>query len=88
MRTLFLAWQAPADRAWFPIGRLDADTASKRYRFNYTHGALSAQRQGFHPVVSFPSFDRTYESSELFPMFKNRVPQPRREFASYPIRWS
>jgi hypothetical protein len=83
MRTLFLAWQAPADRAWFPVGRLDADTASSRYRFNYTRGALSAQREGFHPVVSFPSFNESYESSELFPMFKNRVLQPRRDFPSY-----
>lgn len=83
MRTLFLAWQAPADRAWFPVGRLDADTALSRYRFNYTRGALSAQREGFHPVVSFPSFSESYESSELFPMFKNRVLQPRRDFSSY-----
>ncbi len=83
MRTLFLAWQAPADRAWFPVGRLDADTALSRYRFNYTRGALSAQREGFHPVVSFPNFSESYESSELFPMFKNRVLQPRRDFHSY-----
>ncbi len=83
MRTLFLAWQAPTHRAWFPVGRLEADTASPRYRFNYTRGALSAQREGFHPVVSFPSLDQSYESSELFPMFKNRVLQPRRDFSSY-----
>lgn len=82
-RTLFLAWQAPTDRAWFPVGRLDAVTESSRYRFNYTRGALSAQRAGFHPVVSFPSLDRSYESSELFPMFKNRVLHPRKDFSSY-----
>jgi hypothetical protein len=84
MRTLFLAWQAPAERAWFPVGRLDADTALSRYRFSYTRGALAAKREGFHPVVSFPSFEESYESSKLFPMFKNRVlGQQRRDFPSY-----
>ena len=33
MRTLFLAWQATTDRAWFPIGRLEADTEHSLYRF-------------------------------------------------------
>lgn len=84
MRTLFLAWQAPADRAWFPVGRLEADSAKPRYRFDYTCGALAARSKGFHPVVSFPSFDESYESSELFPMFKNRVlGQQRRDFPIY-----
>lgn len=84
MRTLFLAWQAPAERAWFPIGRLDADTEHSRYRFHYTRGAMSAQREGFHPMVSFPKLDETYEASELFPMFQNRVlGQQRRDFPHY-----
>lgn len=84
MRTLFLAWQAPAGRAWFPVGRLDADTALSRYRFSYTCGALAAQREGFHAVVSFPNLEESYESSELFPMFKNRVlGQQRRDFPTY-----
>lgn len=84
MRTLFLAWQAPAERAWFPVGRLDADSVLSRYRFGYTRGALAAQREGFHPLVSFPNLEDTYESSELFPMFKNRVlGQQRRDFSTY-----
>lgn len=84
MRTLFLAWQAPADRAWFPIGRLDADTEHSRYYFHYTRGAISAQREGFHPIVSFPKLNETYEASELFPMFRNRVlGQQRRDFSHY-----
>lgn len=84
MRTLFLAWQAPAERAWFPIGRLDADTEHSHYRFHYTRGAKSAQREGFHPMVSFPNLEETYEASELFPMFQNRVlGQQRRDFSHY-----
>ena len=84
MRTLFLAWQAPADRAWFPVGRLDADTEHSSYRFHYTRGADKARVEGFHPIASFPDFKASYESSELFPMFKNRVlGSQRRDFKSY-----
>lgn len=84
MRTLFLAWQAPSERAWFPVGRLEADTERSFYRFCYTRGADEAQQSGFHPIASFPSFKSCYESSELFPMFKNRVlGSQRRDFPSY-----
>lgn len=84
MRTLFLAWQAPADRAWFPVGRLDADTARSLYRFCYTQGANEARTAGFHPIASFPDFATAYQSSELFPMFRNRVlGSQRRDFKSY-----
>lgn len=84
MRTLFLAWQAPSDRAWFPVGRLDADTERSLYRFCYTRGASDAQSVGFHPIASFPALAECYQSSELFPTFKNRVlGRQRRDFASY-----
>ena len=84
MKSLFLAWQAP-NRAWFPVGRLDADVAQQRYHFGYTKGALQAEHAvGFQPLPAFPEFDRTYESSELFPLFQNRVLDPgRKDFAAY-----
>jgi hypothetical protein len=89
MSTLFVAWQAPdPTRAWFPIGRLDASTDRQDYVFRYTNGALRAQeRAGFEPLVAFPEFDRRYESSELFPLFKNRILEPnRKDFAEY-LQW-
>ncbi len=84
MKSLFLAWQAP-NRAWFPVGRLDADVAQHRYHFGYTKGALQAEHAvGFQPLPAFPEFDRTYESSVLFPLFQNRVLDPgRKDFAAY-----
>ena len=92
MKSLFLAWQAPTDsersRAWFPVGRLDADARSPHYRFRYTHGALKAQEDlGFMPLLAFPDFERVYESEHLFPLFMNRVLSPKRtDFQEY-IQW-
>jgi hypothetical protein len=92
MKSLFLAWQAPAQsarsREWFPVGRLDADTDAHHYRFRYTQGAVKARDDlGFSPLLAFPDFHQDYESDELFPLFKNRVLSPKRtDFADY-IRW-
>ena len=93
MRTLFLAWQATqglpggvaASRGWFPVGRLEAAPEKKYYRFVYTKGAASAQKEaGFGFLDAFPKLDRIYESSELFPLFQNRVLNPRRgDYAAY-----
>lgn len=84
VKSLFLAWQAP-NRLWFPVGRLKADQQQSLYVFEYTQGALTAQQQaGFSPLVAFPEFERRYESSELFPLFKNRVINPhRKDFLAY-----
>ena len=84
MKSLFLAWQAPT-RAWFPIGRLNADTKGERYAFQYTQGALRAESEvGFQPLLAFPKFDEKYEASELFPLFSNRVlGSSRKDFSDY-----
>ncbi len=88
MSTLFIAWQAPSARAWFPIGRLDATADRGNYVFQYTNGARRAQASaGFDPLVAFPDLDRRYKSAELFPLFKNRVLEPsRKDFAEY-LQW-
>lgn len=89
MNTLYVAWQAPLPtRAWFPIGRLDADLAASEYVFQYTQGALRAQEiAGFAPLMAFPDLQRRYASNELFPLFKNRVlASSRRDFQQY-LTW-
>jgi len=84
--TLFLAWQDPTRRRWLPIGRLTSN--GRRYAFVYTRGALEAQNDaGFEPLSAFPVLDRVYTSSELFPLFTNRlVPRSRPEYTDY-LRW-
>ena len=86
MKTLFVAWQTPnPSHAWFPIGRLDADAEHHDYVFRYTQGAINAHTAaGFEPLLSFPKFDQRYESSELFPLFQNRVMgSHRKDFGDY-----
>ena len=76
VRTLYLAWQhkKESSRQWFPVGRLDADIKPPLYRFRYIGGAKQAQQKaGFLPLIEFPRLDEGYESSELFPLFQNRV---------------
>ena len=95
MKSLFLAWQAPKDSrrssAWFPIGRLDAESSESKVtscRFRYTGGATRAHEElGFEPLVSFPDFKEDYRSEKLFPLFHNRVLSSKRaDFPEY-IDW-
>jgi hypothetical protein len=88
MKTLFLAWQhtrpdpaqRPATRAWYPIGKLEAEPDGAFYRFAYTEGARRAAKEaGFAPLDSFPELSRIYESAELFPVFRNRLIQRNRD---------
>jgi len=88
MNTLFLAWRSgyTVDTAtslkanWFPIGRLDrTDEGVERYTFRYLKGARIAKSvAGFSPLEAFPDLSEIYTSSELFSVFSNRIPNPRR----------
>ena len=63
-RTLFLAWQdKKPSKAWFPVGRLDADVERSLYRFRYIGGAKRAQEEvGLSPLIDFPDLDKDYQS--------------------------
>jgi hypothetical protein len=86
MRTLFLAWQDPDRRRWYPVGRLTS--SGGLYTFVYTKGAEQAHAQaGFQPLASFPELLTAYISDNLFPLFTNRVlPQTRPEYAEF-VQW-
>ena len=86
MKTLFLAWQDPVSRSWFPIGRLTFN--GKEYQFNYTNGVLEAKLKcGFKPLPSFPDFNNVYTSQKLFPLFSNRVmPRSRPDYPEF-LQW-
>jgi hypothetical protein len=76
-KRLFIAWQEPLSRRWFPIGLLTVETGS--YRFQYIFGALDAQSKGgFQPFGAFPDLYQSYESKKLFSLFSKRVLSPSR----------
>lgn len=88
MNTLFLAWRSgytvgvtKSPKAnWFPIGRLDkASEGEGSYTFRYLKGAkLAAAQAGFSALEAFPDLKEVYTSPELFSVFSNRIPNPRR----------
>ena len=85
-RALFLAWQAnKPSKAWFPVGRLDADVEGSLYRFRYIGGAKRAQKEVRFPLlIEFPDLNGDYQSAELFPLFQNRVMnRARPDFTDY-----
>jgi len=85
MRTLFLAWQDPVGRRWFPVGRLESFDGL--YSFVYTRGAEQAIEAGFQALPSFPELHTAYVSERLFPLFSNRLlPRSRPEYREY-LQW-
>lgn len=75
MTTLYLAWQHRSSRRWFPVGRLIRHGSGHGgFEFTYIQGAKEAEESaGFRTIPAFPSLERRYRSSELFPTFRNRV---------------
>lgn len=85
MQALFVAWQNPGTRRFYPVGRLaqiEGAGCEDGFEFVYIQGALQAN--GFQPFVSFPNLNQVYRGQELFPMFDNRlVSQKRSDFPEY-----
>jgi len=86
MRKLYIAWQDPVERRWYPVGRLTFE--DKVYRFVYTKGAEKAQNsKRFIPFGRLKDLRVPYESNELFPLFANRLLSEKRpEYENY-IKW-
>ncbi len=71
-KTLLLAWKDPISHSWFTIGRLIFE--ENNYKFVYTQGVKEAQQKcAFKPLSSFPCLHEVYTSTELFPVFSNRL---------------
>jgi len=66
---VYLAWQDPSSRQWYPIGQLTFD--GDRYRFAYTKGAAAAPN--FIPFGQMKDLYATYQATDLFPLFANRL---------------
>jgi hypothetical protein len=71
---LIVAWQEPVSREIHPVGLLEITGGSHRFRYIANADSVS----GFRPLLGFPDLDRAYESEWLFPLFAERVMDPRR----------
>ncbi len=82
-KVLYVAWQDPQDRQWYPVGQLTHD--GRLYSFVYTRGAQRSPR--FLPFGPMRQLDVVYESEELFPLFANRLlSQGRPEYKDF-VDW-
>ncbi|CAA6820921.1 MAG: Unknown protein [uncultured Sulfurovum sp.] len=80
---LILSWKNPKDNMWIPVGRLIFE--GNHYAFYYTYGAKNINN--FKPFEKMDDISKTYESEELFPLFKNRLLQKSRpEYGEY-LEW-
>jgi hypothetical protein len=86
LKKLFLAWQDAISRAWFPVGKLTHQDGL--YYFAYIQGALEAkEKANFQPMWPFPDFNHRYSSSDLFPLFANRLlKRSRPDFLDF-VQW-
>ena len=83
MTSLYVFWQHPVNRSWFPVGILQRTKGG--FEFGYTKGAEEAD--GFIPFGRMIDLHKRYKSSDLFPFFSNRLMSPKRpEFDRF-IHW-
>ncbi|MGR5517909.1 HIRAN domain-containing protein [Vibrio sp. Y29_XK_CS5] len=82
-KQVYLAWQAPDTRTWYVVGQLSESAGS--YVFRYTHGAKKSEK--FVPFSGMEDLTKTYNSIDLFPLFKNRLLSEKRpEYPTF-IKW-
>jgi hypothetical protein len=74
VRRLVVTWQHPTLRTIEPVGFLAFDGST--HSFCYIENAL--RTPDFRPLLGFPDFKTHYESVPLFPLFSQRVMDPRR----------
>ena len=83
MKVLFVAWQDPQTRQWYPVGKLTVEGGV--YRFVYTKGATLSKN--FIPFGSLRDLHEVYRSPDLFPLFANRlISKKRPEYRDF-LRW-
>ena len=83
MKALYVTWQDPETRTWYPVGRLTYQDGT--YAFAYTRGAKASSN--FVPFGRMTDFDTVYLSNELFPLFANRLlSKSRPDYREY-LNW-
>ena len=83
MKSVYLSWQDPETRQWFPVGKLTHEDGV--YRFVYTKGAKLSPN--FTPFGRMLNLTDTYKSNELFPLFANRLISNKRPEYKSILEW-
>lgn len=86
MKDIYIIWQDADDknRMWHPVAKL-SKTQQNTYVFRYTKGAKNTN---FSPFPRMLDLNSVYESTDLFPFFKNRIfSKNRPEFNDF-LRWT
>ncbi len=83
MKSVYLSWQDPKNRQWFPVGKLSYDDGV--YKFVYTKGARLSSN--FTPFGRMQDLTATYKSNELFPLFANRLISKKRPEYKSILEW-
>ena len=80
---LVVSWQHPTLRGIYPIGVLTFD--GTRYEYAYIENVRDVP--DFRPLLGLDDIRVRYESSQLFPVFAQRVMDPRRpDYSRYVTR--
>lgn len=82
-RSLFVIWQDAETRRWLPVARLTKEADG--FRFTYTKGAEASAM--FTPFGAMKDLKQVYRSTELFPLFANRVIAVSRPEYPKVMRW-
>lgn len=84
-QNIFISWQSQETRNWYVVGNLEYD--GQTYNFRYTNGSKKAKKDGFTAFQGMSDLNVIHSSSDLFPLFQNRVLSKRRP--EYPrfISW-
>lgn len=85
MKSLYIVWQEPQTQHWLPVGKLTYHRDKKIYQFTYTKGAKKFPY--FVPFGRMKNLHKSYFSTELFPLFANRLLcKSRPEYPAY-LQW-
>jgi hypothetical protein len=73
VHSLFVTWQAPESRRFFPIARV-MRRPSGEYEWVYVQAVSEAQRHGFAGLPGYEDLDRVVRTPEPPGVFAHRVP--------------
>lgn len=85
MKSVFLAWQDPHENSWHLVGKLTYEKSQQLYQFAYTKGAQNSVY--FSPFERMRDVKKKYFSTELFPLFANRLLNKSRPDYSNFLSW-